>query len=575
MIHIIANIRSRYRWALLAIAILSTAAALLIQYMFFVQKDDAHVINVAGKQRMLSQKIAWHSNALISELDQDTQLHLDILRQASAEFALGHKFLVQQHLSGGYAYLNEELVSYYFSPPVNLAQSSRAYLDKAQLLLNNPQARTPEHLLRVTDSEELLKNLDGAVTLFEQHAKQKVQLLAYLALGFWLCTLALLLIELKYIFRPMEQQITAAISKYQQQKAQAEQISHNKERFIARASHEFRTPLQGLVDSIEQLQLPAEQQQVQRQAKYCASRIVTMLDELHELQQFSVGQWQLKPVQHNLLTSLESVISPFKYACDTKQLQFAVNLSAELNQNIVIDHNRLQQVITELLSNAVKYTSKGLITISVNYRDGQLRIVVTDSGVGFAQNYPYLNLASQDSDNNFQGLQTGLVRAQYIISAMQGGIEFKDVPPHGAMVKIRIPLAELELATEPALLPSTLHCLVVEDNLLNATILSRILSNFNYTVETAENGLVATQKLTENNFDVIFMDLNMPVMDGFQAIDIIRQELNSTLPIIVVTANTVASEIERTYDLGANAHVYKPFAVSDIEKALMQVFDKG
>ncbi|MGS0498699.1 response regulator [Pseudoalteromonas mariniglutinosa] len=575
MIQIIANIRSRYRWALLAIAILSTATALLIQYMLFVQKDDAHIINVVGKQRMLSQKIAWHSNALITETGLDTPLHLAVLEQAIAEFTAGHALLVQQQANGGYTYLNDELVSYYFSPPVNLAQSAQAYLDKAQLIVNNRNARTVDQLFHVADSEALLKDLDGAVTLFEQHAQQKSQLLSYLELSFWFTTLALLLIELKFIFRPMEHLVAATINKYQQQKAQVEQISHYKERFIARASHEFRTPLQGLVNSIEQLQLPANQQQVQKQAKYCASRIVTMLDELHELQQFNAGQWQLKPVMQNLLTSLESVITPFNYACETKNLQLEVNLSADLNQNVMLDHKRLQQVITELLSNAIKYTSKGLIAISVNYRDGQLHIAVTDSGAGFAQNYPYLNLDSADSDNNFQGLQTGLVRVQHIISAMQGGIEFKDLSPHGAKVKIRMPLAELESTAEPALLPASLNCLVVEDNLLNATILSRILSNFNYSVITAENGLIATEKVTENSFDVIFMDLNMPVMDGFQAIDIIRQELHSMTPIIVVTANTAASDLERTYDLGANAHVYKPFGVSEIEKALIHVFDKG
>ena len=575
MIQVIANIRSRYRWALLAIAILSTAAAMLIQYMFFVQKDDAHIINLAGKQRMLSQKIAWHSNALISGAGKETQLHLDALRQASAEFATSHKLLVQQHPSGGYAYLNDELISYYFSPPVNLGQSSRAYLDKAQLLLNNPATRTPEYLFRVADSEELLKGLDGAVTLFEQHAKQKVQLLANLELGFWLCTLILLLIELKYIFRPMEQQILATINKYQQQKARAEQISRYKERFIARASHEFRTPLQGLVDAIEQLHLPEAKQQLQKQAKYCTSRIIIMLDELHELQQFGAGQWQLKPVKQNLMTSLESVIAPFNYACDEKRLQFDVNLSPELDQNVLIDHNRLQQIITELLSNAVKFPSKGLVSISLSYRDGHLRIVVTDSGEGFGQCYPYLHQDRGDHGNNFQGLQTGLVRVQHILNAMQGGIEFKDVLPQGAQVKIRIPLAKSALTTDHDSLPTQLHCLLVEDNLLNSTILSRILNEFNYTVVVAENGLIATNKLTENAFDVIFMDLNMPVMDGFQAINIIRQELNSTIPIIVVTANTAPSDLERTYDLGANAHVYKPFGVSDVKKALIQVFDKS
>ena len=201
--------------------------------------------------------------------------------------------------------------------------------------------------------------------------------------------------------------------------------------------------------------------------------------------------------------------------------------------------------------------------------------MVADSGVGFAQCYPYLNHHSIEQGNDFQGLQTGLARVQHIVSAMQGGVEFKDVIPHGAQIKIRLPLSKAALLTKQGNLPAQLHCLIVEDNLLNATILSRILTELNYTVEVAENGLIATQKIAESEFNVIFMDLNMPVMDGFQAIDIIRQELNSTVPIIVITANTAPSDLERTYELGSNVHVYKPFSVADIKKALMNVFNEG
>ncbi|MFT6788305.1 MAG: signal transduction histidine kinase/CheY-like chemotaxis protein [Pseudoalteromonas rhizosphaerae] len=462
-----------------------------------------------------------------------------------------------------------------FSSPINLAQTSLAYLAKVQLLLNAPSASKAEKRFTIAEVERLLKDLDGAVTLFEQQAKFKTRVLSNLELAFWLLTLVLLFIELKFIFQPMELQITAAINKYQQQKLRAEQISTYKERFIARASHEFRTPLQGLVDSIEQLQLLEFQQALQKQAKYCASRIVSMLDELYELQQFNTGQWQLKFIKRNLITTLESAITPFQFSCDNKQLKFEIKLSPELDRYTEFDHLRLQQIITELLSNAIKFTSTGQVSISVSYQDGHIKIVVADSGVGFAQCYPYLNHHSIEQGNDFQGLQTGLARVQHIVSAMQGGIEFKDVIPHGAQIKIRLPLSKAALLTKQGNLPAQLHCLIVEDNLLNATILSRILTELNYTVEVAENGLIATQKIAESEFNVIFMDLNMPVMDGFQAIDIIRQELNSTVPIIVITANTAPSDLERTYELGSNVHVYKPFSVADIKKALMNVFNEG
>ena len=110
---------------------------------------------------------------------------------------------------------------------------------------------------------------------------------------------------------------------------------------------------------------------------------------------------------------------------------------------------------------------------------------------------------------------------------------------------------------------------------MNATILGRILGQLNYSFDIAENGLIATDKASDNQYDLIFMDLNMPVMDGFKAIDIIRNEQGQQVPILVVTANTSNDDLQRVYELGANLHVYKPISLDSVQKALSILFTES
>ena len=125
--------------------------------------------------------------------------------------------------------------------------------------------------------------VDTAVSLFEQQAVKKVDWISSIELLCWFFTLALLFLELRFVFMPMEKRVLETLQKYQQQKEFAEQVSNNKEHFIARASHEFRTPLQGLITSIDELRIPSSQQDIQRQARYCSARLLAMLDELQDL----------------------------------------------------------------------------------------------------------------------------------------------------------------------------------------------------------------------------------------------------------------------------------------------------
>ncbi|MFY8285204.1 response regulator [Pseudoalteromonas sp. SSMSWG5] len=580
MFKLVTDIRRRYRFGLLAIAILISTSAALIQTLLYVQKGDAKVINIAGKQRMLSQKIALYGNALIyHEADSFQQQHRRLLEQAVDQFIAGHQFLIQQDSEGDYIYLNESLQAHYFLPPTALDAHVKRYISKAQLLLNSREnyLEIDSSLFASNQLEALLTKLDQAVKLLEQKSVHKVTLLAVLEMMFWVIAMVLLLIELLFVFKPMENLITKALTSYKEQKDYAEQANKTRERFIARTSHEFRTPLQGLTASIESLDIKEEQKLAQQQALYCANRLVVMLDELLDLQEMTTGQWQPKLDQGNLLETLKQAIAPYEYACHEKKITLSVSLSDSLNSEFITDHPRLQQVVAELINNAVKFTPvQGRIAITATNQGKQrLLLEVQDNGKGFDE----LPSDIQDNENrteqHFQGLKTGLLRVKHIVKALNGDIQFFNAQPQGAKVVINLNFVSSPGTEQSAKLPGALNCLIVEDNPLNATILGRILKHFNYSFDVAENGLIATDMALHTQYDVIFMDLNMPVMDGFKAIDIIRNEQGQQTPILVVTANTSNDDLQRVYELGANLHVYKPISADSVEKALSILFTES
>ena len=580
MLQLVTDIRKRYRWGLLAIAILISVSAILIQSLLYIQKGDAKVINIAGKQRMLSQKIALYGNALIyHESDHFQQQHRRLLQQAVEQFIAGHQFLIQQDEQGHYIHLNEALEAHYFSPPTALDEHVKRYVSKAQQLLNNTDdfAYVDRSTFVSNQLEALLTKLDQAVKLLEQKSVQKVTFLAVLELLFWLLAMTLLAIELFFIFKPMEKLVTKNIAKYKEQKEFAERVNKNKERFIARTSHEFRTPLQGLTASIEALDINDSQQLTKQQALYCVNRLVAMLDELMDLQQLTSGEWQLSFTSSNLLSTLKQAISPYEYACNDKGITLSVNLAESLNKEVSTDHARLTQIVAEIINNAVKFTpSQGRIAVTAACQGEQHFVMeIQDNGKGFEKPPTDLLSYENDSEQHFQGLKTGLLRVMHIVKALKGEIQFLNAEPQGVKVLINLELESTPKSVMPAPLPKALHCLIVEDNPLNATILGRMVSHLNYSFDVAENGLIATDKASEKHYDLIFMDLNMPVMDGFKAIDIIRNEQGQQVPILVVTANTSNDDLQRVYELGANLHVYKPITLDSVQKALSILFTES
>ncbi|MBE0360460.1 response regulator [Pseudoalteromonas aliena] len=572
MFKVVANIRTRYQWALIAIAVLISISASLMQYFLSVQKYDAKIINIAGKQRMLSQKIAWHSNELlISSVDASN--HIKALKASLLLFKNSHEYLLSKNDDGEYQYLTPKLVKLYTSTPNKLDSQVKVFIQEAESLLYQ-QGQVDRQIFSVTQVEVLLKQLDYAVSLFETEAITKMNWVSNLELLFWLAAMLLLLVELRFVFMPMEKEILNALTDSQKQKEFAYQVSKNKEHFIARASHEFRTPLQGLISSIETLYIKDEQKKIKMQAAFCASRIIAMLDELQDLQALSLGHWSLQLTNTNLLRSLERILTTYEYAYEQKGIRLITSFDSTLNCTTELDHKRLQQMLAELLSNALKFTVQGEVHIDAKVDYEQLIVTVKDTGCGFLSQVDSPVFNSQEQSNHFQGLRTGLARVQYIVKAFHGKILFENNEHGGALVTLKIPITINEPdKSKKTILPSTLHCLVVEDNPLNMLVLTRVLTSLGYSCVSAENGKVACEMVTRERYDVIFMDLNMPVMDGFEASKKIRTFDQST-PIIVVTANTSDSDIAYAGECGINAHVFKPIDKQMVIDVLAKVYSR-
>ncbi|MBQ4834208.1 response regulator [Pseudoalteromonas sp. MMG010] len=565
LLDIISNIRNRYRWALLAIALLISASAILLQYCFSVQSYDAKIINMAGKQRMLVQKIAWHANTLLTSTNFQPQ-HAQSLKEALNTFITNHHYLLSKNKSGEYIFLTSELKSLYFSKATNLNAGFVYYSEQATSVLNNQKNSTQAFTIKHVDA--LINQLDEAVTLFEVAATNKVNWVSNIELGCWFFAILLLMFEVKFVFLPMEKAVEKHLIKYKKQKEFSQQVSKNKDHFISRASHEFRTPLQGLISSIENLTVSEQQQNVKKEAAYCALRLYSMLDELQDLQTLSQGNWQLKPYSDNLKNVFEQALIPLIFDCDRKKLKLSVTLADELNTDYLLDHHRFKQVLCELIINAIKFTEQGEISITAKVDKNRLAVSICDTGPGFEYEIKNLNESATEQSSHFQGLRTGLTRVQYIVNAFDGKINFENNTYGGALITLTLPIKvpNQKITTHT---PKVIkYALIVEDNTLNTMLLKRILDLLNLSYDCAENGEVGCQMALKNKYDIIFMDLNMPVMDGYQAIHVIRNKLKQSVPIIVVTANTSEQDIKRAYECGASEHIYKPINKQIILSAL-------
>ncbi|MBQ4850125.1 response regulator [Pseudoalteromonas sp. MMG012] len=566
MRNIIKSMRSRYFIAVLVMGVLVTLAAAAMQYLLQQKQEDAELINRAGMQRMLAQKIALHVNQIVFYKKEQklTQTLFTELDKSVRVFSANHQMILGEK-EGKYVFLSETLMTLYFDAPANLNKRSLDFL----ALYDSKTFSAEVAIKMANEAQVLLFYQQQAVQLFEQGANRKVALTRLFEFVFWVSAIVVLWLEVVFIFKPMEKKVRDTIDSLELQKQKTQHALTMKTHFLARASHELRTPLQAILGFLNLYRQDGAQSQL-TQVEVSAKQLVNQLNAIQEFSRWEQGDILVSVVPDDLTQTLMQAISPHEYEAQRKKIALETEFSFSTSLVIACDHEHLAWIIGQLVDNAIKFTEQGSVLIEV-YLDETLtylQIAVKDTGCGFSGVSP---LSSNVAETHFQGLQLGLVRCKWLLDAMGGDIEFEKGLSSGTVVRVKTPIYLVQSQQEQHCQLRPLTGLLVEDNPLNAKIIKKVLETFSITVKHVEHGLAAVDDLSTHHYDVIFMDLNMPVMDGFQAIEYIRQTLGLSEPIIVVTANSEPVELNRAKALGADVTILKPLRKESVRTALEHV----
>lgn len=376
-------------------------------------------------------------------------------------------------------------------------------------------------------------------------------------------------------------------------KEQAEAASRAKSEFLANMSHEIRTPLNGVVGMID-LTLTAGLAPIQAEnlsiAKNCANSLLEIINDILDFSKMEAGKLKLVRTNFNIKQLIEDIVKAHSPGALEKQIELNFMYSSGIPEYLAGDPNRLRQILNNLINNAIKFTEEGSITISVkmseiNNEDVILKFAVADTGIGIAHNeidklFKSFSQVDGSHTRKYGGTGLGLAISKQLIELMDGMIWLNSEKGEGSTFYFTVKLKKGQCGTiekkEPSKLPfnnKALHILLVEDDYVNQTVISRILENRGYKLDVANNGIEALSLHEQNDYDAILMDIQMPEMDGIEATQFIREregDLKHT-PVIALTAYALEGDRERFLSKGMDDYISKPVAINQLVDALNRV----
>ncbi len=365
-----------------------------------------------------------------------------------------------------------------------------------------------------------------------------------------------------------------------------------KTQFLANMSHEIRTPLNGVLAMAEVMAL-GDLDQVQRDRLDVIRRsgglLLAVLNDVLDLSKIEAGKLTLFEEDFDLDSTIEQARENFAVMAQAKGLTFEISVAEEARGWWLGDADRLRQVIGNLLSNAIKFTPQGSVTARVDVgATGGLRMVVADSGVGIApEKLPTLFEKFTQADNSatrrFGGTGLGLAICRELTQMMGGSIDVESLEGHGSTFTVELPLARGKPASLQQVEPpqgadeGALRLLAAEDNPTNQQVLGAVLGSLGIEVHIVPDGREAVEAWRTGAYDLILMDIQMPVMDGITAASTIREAERTggrrRTPIIALTANALTHQVEEYLAVGMDAHVAKPIEVAKLYDAISAVLN--
>lgn len=381
----------------------------------------------------------------------------------------------------------------------------------------------------------------------------------------------------------------------------AQQSRLAKDQFLATMSHEIRTPLNAIIgfqQLLKETPLNKEQQEYVESIDFAGKNLLVIINDILDLSKIEAGKFEINQESLSVEQAIKSVMDLVDFSAKEKKLELVFNHDDSIPATVIGDTARFNQILLNLIGNAVKFTDKGKVTVTsklVSHKDDIVlcEFIIEDTGIGIPPEklnlvFERFTQASADTTRKYGGTGLGLTIVQQLLKLQGGNISVKSKVGEGSTFTFYIPFGNadriIDSGTEQnlsqqidAMQEHKLKILLAEDTPLNQILVKKIVQKWNYEIDVANNGREALNLLEKNNYDVVLMDIQMPEMDGYtatQAVRNMRDPVKKTVPIIALTAHATNEEAQKCLHMGMNAYVTKPFNPGLLLKTILQLTTK-
>ena len=369
----------------------------------------------------------------------------------------------------------------------------------------------------------------------------------------------------------------------------AEEAAFSKQQFMSTMSHEIRTPLNeviGITNLLYQSNPREDQMDYINTLRFSANYLLSLVNDILDYNKMEAGKIVFEKTEFDLAGMLEDIKRSYSHRALEKGIYFALEKSPDLPVTLIGDPMRLNQILSNLLSNAMKFTSRGGVTLKASVKEhlegkAAVEFSVADTGIGIPEEkqeviFESYAQASSDTTRKYGGTGLGLAICKRLVDLQGGSIQVESEPDKGSvftiLIEYGIPAAEVKAADQTGVSDSMKglagkRILVAEDNKINFFVANKFLESWGVIVTHVENGALALEEIRKQEFDLILMDLHMPVMDGIEATRAIRNSADrniSQIPIVALTAAVMSEAHDKIENLAINDYVLKPFKPRDL-----------